>query len=330
VLEHHRLFVVSSRRATFAVAEGDTSFAAPPLLRRPGVYLRMSGRLKLLGWFIGMAASRRSPRFLLFLAGLLILPSGTIHPKAQQRQAATAAFPRTADRLRIAEFYLDGEIDRFYNVEEPRLEALCHGQPDIQKCRVANLRPFDKVLAVVRDAPSERGKALGELHAVLGFHPAYGLGYRIDFVPKDSAGPRRVWLDSVGDWGYGIEIPGARARGAWIQLFDDALPRQSWIPAGSPSFHGEVSGIVGALVSLPPLTARYPDGSRRSSPEGSYLIERVQNGVVTIRREIETDFACGEDAMPPAVMPPSLQVPVAGMFTAKGEPVFFLTYSRGC
>ena len=99
------------------------------------------------------------------------------------------------------------------------MNALCSQQPDWQatfrSCRVAKLRPFDTLLAVVRDAPSEQGHIVGELHAVLCFHPLYDLGYRIDFILRDPAAPRRVWLDSVGDWGYGIEVPLRRSTVRW-------------------------------------------------------------------------------------------------------------------
>jgi len=270
----------------------------------------------------------RSQLFLAFFLASLLVVASTIEVEAQRQ--TRSPLPRTADRLGIGEFSFDDEIDEFYNTEQPRLEALCRGQANFQSCRVANLRPFDKVLAVVRDAPSEQGQVVGELHAVLYFHPRYDLGYRIDFIPRDPAASRLVWLDSVGDWGYGIEVPGVRAHGDWIQLFDGALPRQSWIPATSPSFHGAVNGIVGALISLPRLSARYPDGSQRPLPAGSYFIKRVQKRVVTLRREIAADFPCGEAIEPPRVMPASLEVAVASLFSAEGDPLFSLTYSRGC
>jgi hypothetical protein len=205
-----------------------------------------------------VASRPRRPVLAFLFASLLVVTAGTIPVSTQS--ATRSSLPRTADRLGIGEFYFDEEIDRFYNAEQPRLEALCHGQADFQKCRMANLRPFDKLLAVVRDAPSEQGQAIGELHAVLGFHPRYDLGYRIDFLPTDPAAPRRVWLESVGDWGYGIEIPGARARGDWIQLLDHSLPRRSWIAADSPPFRG--------AVSFPLRTQRGAEG-RRSGGIGS-------------------------------------------------------------
>ena len=139
-----------------------------------------------------------------------------------------------------------------------------------------------------------------------------------------------MWLDSAGDWGYGIEIPGVRGRGGWIQLFADALPAQSWIRSDAPSFRGEASTIVGALVTLPSLPARFPDGATRRIAPGSYLITRIRGASVWFRAEMASDMPCGEDVTPPEVMPPMLQAHPADLFAPDGTPLFSFTYWRGC
>lgn len=237
--------------------------------------------------------------------------------------------PRTVDRLTIGEFYFGEELDRYYNSEYPRLERLCTGRPDFHACRQRNLRPLAKRLARVHVAPSSDSAVAGELDAVLGFHPQFDLGYRIEFRPVN--GERaRVWLESAGDWGYGIEVPGVRRSGGWIQLFADVLPAQSWIRADSAEFHGEATPLVDALVTLQPLPARYPDGSTRRILPGSYLITQVQDAGVQFREEVAADMPCGEDVKPPDVMPPTLEARPADLFARDGTPLFSLTYSRGC
>jgi hypothetical protein len=233
-----------------------------------------------------------------------------------------------AERLNIAEFYFEG-LDAPYNRELARLDELCRNRQDTQACRVTNLRPLSMLVALVHDAPSDTSEIVGELHAVLGFHPDYDLGYSLEFRPRGTPAKGVVWLQSVGDWGYGIEVPGVRIHGEWIQLFGAPLPPASWVEDRS-SLSAQGGSIEGRLVSLPGLLATWPDGTERPITPGSYLIEQIQGSRVTFRAEVSTDFPCGEEVKPPVVMPPSLHATAQDFFNAAGAPLFSETYSRGC
>ena len=89
--------------------------------------------------------------------------------------------------------------------------------------------------------------------SVLEFHPRYDLGYRLEFRPRGTPRKAAVWLDSVGDWGYGVEIPGVRIRGTWIRLFGAPLPATSWI--NGALLRADAGSIEGRLVTRPRLLA---------------------------------------------------------------------------
>jgi hypothetical protein len=256
------------------------------------------------------------------------LPSPVVQLVRADRNRPIQVDP--AERLNIVEFHFEDEIDVFYNTEYPRLERLCSDASDRRACRVNNLRPFSRRLAFVHRAPSETSDVIGELHAVLSFHPDYDLGYGIEFRPRDGQAQGGVWLASVGDWGYGIEVPGVRVREPWVQLFGPPLPENSWVNLRSPSFRGDAGSIAGGLVSLPQLLAVSRDGTSRFITPGSYLIERIRGPEVTFRREVASDFPCGEDVKPPETMPASLRTRAANLFGERGQPLFERTYSRGC
>jgi hypothetical protein len=232
-----------------------------------------------------------------------------------------------ADRLNIAELYVEG-LDPPYNRELQRLDELCRNREHLQACRVANLRrTFVRVVSVHAGA-SDSSPILGELNAVLEFHPRYGLGYRLEFRPRGAPRKPAVWLDSVGDWGYGVEIPGVRIRGTWIQLFGSPLPATSWI--NGALLRADAGSIEGRLVTLPRLLAVWLDGTRRSIVPGSYLVERIRGSEVTVRAEVPTDFSCGEQVEAPVVIPPSVRIAAQDLFSRDGAAVFSETYGRGC
>jgi hypothetical protein len=150
----------------------------------------------------------------------------------------------------------------------------------------------------------------------------------MEFRPSGDRADAGVWLASVGDWGYGINVPGVRIQGNWIQLFGSPLPSESWVDGGALMAHA--ASIEGELVSLPALPATYPDGTTRPIVPGSYLIEQIRDSTVIFRAEVASDYSCGEERRPPAVMPPSLRATAEAFFDSAGLAVFSETYSRGC
>jgi hypothetical protein len=274
------------------------------------------------------------PNTLLLTVATLALithkPHGAGVGAGERQRGATIVRANPAERLNIAQFYFEDELDTVYGRELERLDEVCRNLQERQPCRVKNLRPYSKVVTVVHRGPSEASEIVGELMAVLGFHPEDGLVYRLEFRPRDPRGKPGVWLESVGDWGYGIEIPGVRITGNWIQLFGSPLPAESWVNGRSTTFLAlEEGSIQGSLVSLPALPATF-DGTRRLIMPGSYLIERIRGSQITLRQQVASDFPCGEDVKPPAVMPPSLETRAQDLFSATGFPLFSQTYSRGC
>lgn len=88
---------------------------------------------------------------------------------------------------------------------------------------------------------------------------------------------------------------------------------------------GEATTIAGALVTLPSLPARFPDGSTHRIAPGSYLVTRIRGGRVRFREEVATDMPCGEEIKPPEVMPPMLEAQPADLFSRDGTPLFSFT-----
>lgn len=235
-----------------------------------------------------------------------------------------------SQRLNIVEFYFSQELDDLYNRAGARITSTCQGVRDSGECQARALPRVSRRIATVRIAPESGAAAVGFIHAVLRLHPQYGLGYALEFEPADRRGTRLLWMESAGDWGYGIEQAGVRVRGDWVQLFGPPFPAVSWLDTRIPTFTALVSPLAGTLVKLPALPAALPDGTPHRSAPGTYLVESVRNGVVFFRVEIATDMPCEGDATPPAVMPPTLRVPGAALFSRTGAPLFSLAYGRGC
>ena len=244
---------------------------------------------------------------------------------APQSQRSEAEF---VDRLNIAALYIDG-LDGPYNAELARLDGVCRAVfQDPQSCRERNLRATSVKAASVHSAPSADSPIIGDLYAVLSFHPQNQTGYRLEFRSRGSGARPAVWLESIGDWGYGIEIPGVRLKGQWMQLIDAALPATSWVDG---SGLGALAGsIEGSLITLPSIRAVWANGAKKSIAPGSYLVQRIRGSEVTVRAEVETDFPCGEEVKAPAVMPASVRINARDLFTPGGTALFAETYGRGC
>lgn len=262
-------------------------------------------------------------------AGIALLAIGAFVLAVRVDGAFQTSRPDAAfgDRLNIASLYIEA-LDAPYNEEMARLEELCLNRTEIRQCRERNLRSASVKAGTVHSAPSATSPILGDLYAVLTFHLRYDLGYRLEFRPGVPRAPTRVWLESIGDWGYGIEIDGVRVQGRWIQLIDPSLPATSWIDG--TKFRASVGSIEGSLVGLPAIPATGPDGMLGRLRPGSYLVERIHGAELIVREEVPSDFPCGEDVKPPAVMPPSMRIVAGNLFGSSGEALFGETYGRGC
>lgn len=268
------------------------------------------------------------PSFREAVLAVAVLTIGTtIVARIDDSNQTSTASMDLEGRLNIASLYIDG-LDGPYNQELERLDKLCPSQPDGKECRERNLRSTAVKAGSVHLGPSATSRVLGDLYAVMVVHPSYGVGYRLDFRPSERQEETVVWLDSIGDWGYGIEIAGVRIEGQWIQLIGGALPATSWIDG--TQFGASAESIEGSLITVPAIPATTPDGTRVGLEPGSYVVERVRGTEVTIRQEVPTDFPCGEEVKAPSVMPPSMRVAASALFAQSGKALFSSTYGKGC
>lgn len=271
----------------------------------------------------------------LLLAIVVLLHGGQVGMDGHPQSAASArpgqgTMVDAAERLNIASFSFSEELDVLYNHEYARLNDVCQSAANQRECRARKLAPVSREVAGVRRLPVQRGPVVGRVHAVLNIHPDFDLGYALELERSEQPARRVVWMNSVGDWGYGIEVPGVRVRGNWIQLFGAPFSGDSWVDGTVPSFSAHVTPLEGAVVTLPPLPAVFPGGGKRPITAGSYFVQRVINGQVVFRGEVASDVPCGDDVKPPAVLPPSLRAAARDLFDDQSRPLFSITYGRGC
>jgi len=245
-----------------------------------------------------------------------------------ERMEAQRSSLAAAARLNIASFHFDAEIDTIYAGEMKRLQQLC--DTSSYECLSKNFTRISRRVATVHGAPNDSSHVVGYVDAVFKVHDSYILTIGLEF--EEAAGARRrfTWLESVGDWHYGIDEPGVRVHGDWIQLVRYPFPAESWLFTNTSSFQASVEPIVDDILALPSLSATLPNGVKHSIEPVAYFIESVANGEVVFRAEVATDMACGEDVKPPPAMPPSLRADAKDFFDTDGRALFSRIYQKGC
>lgn len=178
-------------------------------------------------------------------------------------------------------------------------------------------------------APDSGSAVVGFVYAVIRVPAAWNLDLVLEFEPSGDPSRRGVWMENNGEWYHGVDQPGVRARGKWIQLIGPPFPSESWIDGSASGFRVDVDSIERMAVRLPALPAIFPDGERRAITPGSYFIERIAEGTVFLREEVASDLECN-GAEPPAVMPPTLRANVRDFFGADGAPLFVDSNPTGC
>jgi hypothetical protein len=252
--------------------------------------------------------------------------------------AARAEHVDPTERFWILGISLAGELGVRYEREAERLQDLCQTWPrypqDEEPRRLCMEKYLDRTtdrIVTVRDAPDANGAVVGVVYGVMRAD-AWNIQYELEFAPAEDLSRRRVWIASPGEWLHGVDQPGVRVRGDWVQLIGPPFPPSSWIDRRESKLPLDVSGLE--IVTLPALTAAFPDGTQHAIAPGNYRVERIADGVVTFRAEIPSDMPCnGPDEPPPAPpspMPETLRAPAANFFGADGAALFRDAWPGGC
>jgi hypothetical protein len=125
-------------------------------------------------------------------------------------------------------------------------------------------------------------------------------------------------------------------RGEWVRLLG-SIPADGWLrltpdplPDDAPVYI-YISPLSEEIVTLSPLVAEWPDGSKRQTVPGTYRVVRIGTGTVEFREEVPSDFPCEEGpVVDPVPMPPVLRSPTSELFNSDGTPRFSRTYTKGC
>ena len=257
-----------------------------------------------------------------------VCASTTVTP-AQVVPPSTAP-PPPADRLFIAVVHLGADADELYEKEYDRLLGICKRYTSA--CFSENFSSARRLIAELHSAPNSASPVVGSVHAVLRMsgEPDVDLAIGFDVERTSNPGQFAVWLNTVGDWSYGIYVCGVRPRGGWVQLVGAPFPSQAWLSTRSTSLSALVQPIAGEILRLQSVRATLPNGVRGRIPDGPYLIVRSSQATIEFRAEVPSDMPCGDSIRPPKVMPPILRTTPAEFFNQDGSPRFSFVYARGC
>jgi len=143
-----------------------------------------------------------------------------------------------------------------------------------------------------------------------------------EWTLESAAEPNRriAWADSPAAFDYGIIVASAQRRGGWVRLLS-SVPVDGWL-AITPEGSSTPRSIA---VDVVPLEGQVVEMSGES-----YRILRIAAGTVEYRREIPSDFACGQPVTDPVPLPPTLRAPIAELFSRDSQARFSVKYSKGC
>jgi hypothetical protein len=247
--------------------------------------------------------------------------------------AATVRTVAPADRLYVASLSLI-KLDQISAAESQRLERVCPPpRPSEDTCRPRNVSSQRHRVATLYSRPEMSSPPAAFINARFHFRPGHDFQLALDLEFVDRPGEFVPWIPDAGDWGYSIHIDGRiRVEGDWVQFIDPVFRMSAWMRKEAP--HAElylhVDSIAGEILHLKALEATNPNGVREVIEPGDFLITRVSQDAVEFRAEVASDYACGDDIPPPAVLPPVLRARPGEFFTPDGTPRFTTKYAKGC
>jgi hypothetical protein len=218
-----------------------------------------------------------------------------------------------------------------YGAETERLLGICKFH--VAECFARHFSVKRLVVASVHSSPDANSPVVAYVYAVLKLPGDQhgGLTVGLDVELAASPGQFVTWMETVGDWGYGIFVSGVRPRGQWVQIFGAPLPASAWLAVESASFPAIAESIEGMILGLEHVRATSRDGARkRIRSENYYMILRSSPKGVEFRSEVAIDMPCAEPVEKPPMMPPILRAPPAEFFNADGSPRFAVAYPKGC
>jgi hypothetical protein len=203
-------------------------------------------------------------------------------------------------------------------------------------CRAKNLKPLRHRIAALHAAPNESSPILARVFEERVLESDNEVGFRWALELASAPGAPVPWPDASKAFDYGLHLAGVQRRGNWVRLLS-SIPADGWLRINTePDVRGDerlyiyVEPLGGKILDLEPLMAQWPDGRRRQTTSGSYLIQKVAGGTVEFREEIPSDFSCGETVSDPKPLPPRLRAPASEFFNRDETPRFSTKYTKGC
>ena len=239
---------------------------------------------------------------------------------SQTTDAATAQLPLPQELSWVGLF--NSELVSWLE-NENRLKELCGADAGAEKwraCRETYLEP--KVVVIpVRSGPRPDASRLGQM--VLVAWP--GKGLRIFASTRRLAEPFTPDLFDA-DWGYGPYFHQTilARRGLWFRI---PLPviGTGWINAEDWSDRDQYTRqqIVPAIETLEVEKIV-------TTPRGDMYVLGVENRVLRVRPEQDTDMPCGGSELAPPAPSKEIRIPFEQLFDSKGHLLISYKYTRGC
>jgi len=239
-------------------------------------------------------------------------------------------------------------IRSLHTSESSRLRDLCR---DIAKakCYPKSLQPKEAVLSRVYDQPRAGARELGVIigrRVAVSEPESGGDMVGIELVCRlhgEAARPR--WVEQhtfeYGTTTLGMEFRLTRdGKAAWAKLPPAACGRPVWWPMQSTDVRGDLmTEVPGDLYSFPAIRGEiaYTGAPVRLDPQAAYRLLRIHDGVMDVRRQIESDINLegtpSEGApyvVPAGTLPPTIRVKISDVIDADGRLRLSVAYPLSC
>lgn len=229
------------------------------------------------------------------------------------------------DDILFIKFYIPFEIDKWYQAENQRLLEICKVYNS--KCFKEHMEEKSWELGKIYSNPDSSLPSIGKLIVIAKTSDFEwgGLRFGINTVINDRA---ESWIDDVGDSAYGIYCQVYDTIGDWVLILSAGTSFDIWL--NLKKVQGKVYSLKKTLVSFPTMHAKNCSTKKDILlEEDVYFIDKIMNGIVTIRNEIPSDFMENDKLSdPPVADIHFFEIPLKNLYL-DNKLIIWPAYTRG-
>ena len=132
-----------------------------------------------------------------------------------------------------------------------------------------------------------------------------------------------------GDWIHGKHLTVINRQGNFVEIQEGIENKSAWIQVRNK--HLFINRFIHQIIHLETTIAQTYSNEKTQIGSGNYIVEKIENGFITVREEVPSDMPCEVASGKVDVTSlPKYKININQLLNEEGKLILPIAYPRGC